>query len=75
MKRLINYMIVFGGKEPYPSSFVPNAFLRGFPDNSVTVIFKHSKGGQGTFTGSMPHLAKNGTVVGPWEEPRAIPAR
>src|SRR6516162_9685527 len=31
--------------------FVPNAFLRIAPDNSVTVIAKHLEMGQGTYTG------------------------
>ena len=31
--------------------FIPNAFLRIAPDNSVTVIAKHLEMGQGTYTG------------------------
>src|SRR5579863_6642297 len=31
--------------------FVPNAFLRIAPDNSVTVIAKHLEMGQGSYTG------------------------
>jgi isoquinoline 1-oxidoreductase subunit beta len=34
-----------------PKDFVPNAFLRIAPDNSVTVISKHLEMGQGTYTG------------------------
>ena len=34
-----------------PKEFVPNAFLRIAPDNSVTVIAKHLEMGQGSYTG------------------------
>src|SRR4029077_10426128 len=34
-----------------PKDFVPNAFLRIAPDNSVTVIAKHLEMGQGSYTG------------------------
>jgi isoquinoline 1-oxidoreductase beta subunit len=34
-----------------PQDFVPNAFLRIAPDNSVTVIAKHLEMGQGSYTG------------------------
>jgi CO/xanthine dehydrogenase Mo-binding subunit len=34
-----------------PKDFVPNAFLRIAPDNSVTVVAKHLEMGQGSYTG------------------------
>jgi isoquinoline 1-oxidoreductase beta subunit len=37
--------------------FVPNAFLRIAPDNTVTVISKHIEFGQGTYTGIATILA------------------
>src|SRR5436309_12979259 len=33
------------------AAFVPNAFLRIAPDNTVTVLVKHFEMGQGTYTG------------------------
>src|ERR1700740_3323447 len=37
-----------------PKDFVPNAFLRIAPDNSVTVIAKHLEMGEGAYTGLAP---------------------
>lgn len=41
-----------------PRPFMPNAFVRIGPDNSVTVISKHLEMGQGAFTGLATLLAE-----------------
>jgi isoquinoline 1-oxidoreductase beta subunit len=41
-----------------PKDFVPNAFLRIAPDNSVTVIAKHLEMGQGSYTGLATIIAE-----------------
>ena len=38
--------------------FIPNAFLRIGPDNSVTIVAKHLEMGQGTYTGLATLLAE-----------------
>ncbi|MCG8422861.1 MAG: molybdopterin-dependent oxidoreductase [Proteobacteria bacterium] len=43
---------------PPAAEFVPNAFVRIAPDNSVTVISKHIEFGQGTYTGLATILAE-----------------
>ena len=44
---------------PAPATeFVPNAFLRIKPDNTVTVLVKHVEMGQGTYTGLPTLLAE-----------------
>jgi isoquinoline 1-oxidoreductase beta subunit len=42
---------------PMPTSFPPNAFVRIAPDNTVTVISKHTEMGQGIHTGLATMLA------------------
>lgn len=53
-------------------SFAPNAFLRIAPDNSVTVISKHSEGGQGIFTGLATIVAEE--LDADWSQIRVEPA-
>lgn len=36
---------------PPAPEFIPNAFVRVAPDNTITVVIKHLEMGQGTFTG------------------------
>ena len=53
---LIGFYLPAGRKalaavETTSASFVPNAFLRIAPDNSITVIVKHLEMGQGVYTG------------------------
>ena len=48
---------------------VPNAFLRVAPDNSVTVLVKHSEFGQGTWTGLTTMVAEE--LDADWSQMRA----
>ncbi|MDH3253813.1 MAG: xanthine dehydrogenase family protein molybdopterin-binding subunit [Acidobacteriota bacterium] len=43
---------------PAGGEFVPNAFVRIAPDNSITVLSKHIEFGQGTYTGLATVLAE-----------------
>src|SRR3546814_19862638 len=49
--------------------FVPNAFIRVAPDNSVTVLIKHIEFGQGTFTGLATLVAEE--MDADWSQLRA----
>src|SRR5580698_10023608 len=40
------------------AEFVPNAFVRVAPDNSITIIAKHVEMGQGAYTGLATILAE-----------------
>ena len=46
------------GGPPAPQSFPPNAFVRIAPDNTVTVISKHTEMGQGIYTGLATMIAE-----------------
>lgn len=48
---------------------VPNAFLRVAPDNTVTVLVKHSEFGQGTWTGLTTMVAEE--LDADWSQMRA----
>lgn len=50
-----NALAQFG--PPPPTNFPPNAFVRVAPDNSITVISKHTEMGQGIYTGLATMLA------------------
>lgn len=43
---------------PAPQNFPPNAFVRIAPDNTVTVISKHTEMGQGIYTGLATMIAE-----------------
>ncbi|WP_340115419.1 xanthine dehydrogenase family protein molybdopterin-binding subunit [Pelagibius sp. 7325] len=49
--------------------FVPNAFVRVAPDNTVTVLMKHLEMGQGTFTGLAALVAEE--LDADWAQMRA----
>jgi isoquinoline 1-oxidoreductase subunit beta len=55
-----------------PRDFVPNAFLRIAPDNSVTVIAKHLEMGQGSYTGLATVVADE--LDANWGQIRVEPA-
>jgi len=56
---VISFHVPVGGRAvaAEAAEFVPNAFLRIAPDNTVTVISKHIEFGQGPFTGIATILA------------------
>ena len=53
-------------------AFAPNAFVRVAPDNTVTVVSKHSEGGQGIYTGLATILAEE--LDADWSQVRVEPA-
>ncbi len=55
-----------------PTDFVPNAFLRIAPDNTVTVICKHIEFGQGPYTGIATILADE--IDADWNQVRVVSA-
>jgi isoquinoline 1-oxidoreductase beta subunit len=55
-----------------PTEFVPNAFLRIAPDNTVTVICKHIEFGQGPYTGVATILADE--IDADWNQVRVVSA-
>jgi isoquinoline 1-oxidoreductase subunit beta len=54
------------------NAFAPNAFVRVAPDNTVTVVSKHSEGGQGIYTGLATILAEE--IDADWSQIRVEPA-
>ena len=52
--------------------FVPNAFLRVAPDNTVTVVSKHADAGQGIYTGLATIIAEE--LDADWSQVRVEPA-
>ena len=58
-----NAMAQFG---PAPTSWPTNAFVRIAPDNSVTVISKHTEMGQGIYTGLATLIAEE--LDASWEQ-------
>ena len=52
--------------------FVPNAFIRIAPDNTVTVLSKHIEFGQGPYTGIATILADE--LDADWSQMRAVSA-
>jgi isoquinoline 1-oxidoreductase beta subunit len=52
--------------------FVPNAFLRVAPDNTVAIVSKHAEGGQGIYTGLATILAEE--LDAEWSQIRVEPA-
>jgi isoquinoline 1-oxidoreductase beta subunit len=55
-----------------PAEFVPNAFLRIAPDNTVTVLSKHIEFGQGPYTGIATILADE--IDADWTQVRVVSA-
>lgn len=49
---------VLGQQPAAPENYPPNAFVRIAPDNSVTVISKHTEMGQGVYTGLATMMAE-----------------
>lgn len=54
---LVAFKFDLGASAETASEFIPNAFLRIAPDNTVTAISKHIEFGQGTYTGIATVLA------------------
>jgi len=48
-----------------PAPVPPNAFVRIAPDNSVTILLKHSEMGQGVWT-SLPMVLAEAITRSPW---------
>jgi isoquinoline 1-oxidoreductase beta subunit len=65
---------VFAGKtkEPEDDVFAPNAFVKIAPDNTVTIVSKHSEGGQGIYTGLATIVAEE--LDADWCQIRVEPA-
>jgi isoquinoline 1-oxidoreductase beta subunit len=55
-----------------PAEFVPNAFLRIAPDNTVTVVCKHIEFGQGPYTGIATILADE--IDADWSQIQVVSA-
>lgn len=66
------YVPEHASTETIVSTFAPNAFVRIAPDNSITIVSKHTEEGQGVYTGLATILAEE--IDADWSQIRVEPA-